>query len=178
MRLIDYLPGFYHGSPEVQAIQQALEPEACRLRREREEFARQLVLLDADWGLEYWERALGIPVDVSKPPEFRRSRAASKLRGQGTATIGLLQNVAMSFANGQVDILEYPEQFRFEVKFTGVIGIPPNLDDLSDAIDEIKPAHLTYSYIILYRLHKNLRVYTHAGLKIYTHRTVREEKLT
>ena len=178
MRLIEYLPGFYHNSPEVQGIQQALELEVDRLRRETEEFARQLLLPDATWGLEYWERALGIPVDVSKPLEFRRSRAASKLRGQGTATVALLQNVAMSFANGQVDILEYPAEFRFEVKFTGVIGIPPNLEDLSDAIQEIKPAHLTYSYIILYRLHKNLKAYTHAGLGSYSHRTVREEELT
>lgn len=178
MKLIDYLPPFYRDSPEVQAIQQALEPEADRLRQETEDIARQLALLDADWGLEYWEQALGIPVDLSKPLEFRRSRAASKLRGQGTATIALLQNVAMSFANGQTDILEYPKEFRFEVKFTGVIGIPPNLDDLSDAIEEIKPAHLTYSYIILYRLHKNLKAYTHADLGRYAHKTIREEPIT
>ena len=163
MQLIDYLPGFYHNSPEVQAIQQALEPEAQRLRQETEQIARQLALDTADWGLDYWERALGIPVDVSKPLEFRRSRAASKLRGQGTATVALLQNVAQSFANGQVDILEYPSEYRFEVKFTG---------------EEIKPAHLTYSYIILYRLHKNLKTYTHAGLGGYSHRAIREEKLT
>ena len=178
MQVIDYLPGFYHNSPEVQAIQQALEPEAQRLRQETEQIARQLALDTAEWGLDYWERALGIPVDVSKPLEFRRSRAASKLRGQGTATVALLQNVAQSFANGQVDILEYPSEYRFEVKFTGVIGIPPNMEDLSDAIEEIKPAHLTYSYIILYRLHKNLKTYTHAGLGGYSHRAIREEKLT
>ncbi len=175
--LIEYLPPFYRNSPEVQAIQRALEPEAQRLRLETQETARQLILAEADWGLEYWERALGIPVDLRKPLEYRRSRAASKLRGQGTATVRLLQNVAQSFANGQVDIIERPAEFRFEVKFTGVIGVPPNLEDLTAAIDEIKPAHLTYTYVILYRLHKNLGGYPHAALAQSTHRAVREEEL-
>ena len=63
----------------------------------------------------------------------------------------MIQNVAESFSNGAVDVLEYPAEYRFEIKFTGTLGIPPNLDDLSAALEEIKPAHLAYDYIILYR---------------------------
>ena len=63
----------------------------------------------------------------------------------------MLQNVAESFSNGAVEIIEYPAESRFEVKFVGTIGVPPNMDDLTAAIEDIKPAHLAYKYIIRYR---------------------------
>lgn len=111
----------------------------------------QLALDTATWGLTLWEKALGLSPEAGKDPEYRRSRCRSKLRGQGTTTAAMLRNVAESFSNGAVEIIEYPAESRFEVKFVGTIGVPPNMDDLTAAIEDIKPAHLAYSYLILYR---------------------------
>lgn len=170
---MEYLPAYYGGSPEMQALQAAMQPEIERLRAETAGCMAQLCVGTATWGLAYWERALGIPVDVAKPLAYRRARVESKLRGQGTVTKAMIQNVAESFSNGQVEVLEHPADYRFEVKFTGTIGIPPNLEDLSAALEEIKPAHLTYTYVILFRLYEVLMGFTHGQLADYTHETLR-----
>ena len=60
------------------------------------------------------------------------------------------------------------------IKFVSVLGIPPNIDDLTAAINEIKPAHLDFSYEYLFRTHAMLTPYTHAALAGYTHETMRE----
>ena len=61
-----------------------------------------------------------------------------------------IQNMAQSFSNGEVEVLEDPARYHFDIRFVGSRGIPPNMDDLTAALEEIKPAHLTYAYIYVY----------------------------
>lgn len=177
MRLAEYLPDLWDPCAEVIALQNALEPEVITLWAAKDGLLEQLHVATATWGLEAWERALGIEVDVSRPTAFRRTRVLSKLRGQGTTTVVMIQNVAESFSNGAVDVIEHAEEYRFEIKFTGTVGIPPNMEDLSAAIEEIKPAHMAYSYIILFRTHQMLGRYTHGQLAGYTHEQLRSGKV-
>ena len=151
MNLIRLLPEFYQSSQPVQEIQGALDIQAEALWAARDGLMDQLNVHSATWGLSYWEEALGLETDLSRPYDYRRSRIISKLRGRGTTTVALIQNVAESFTNGQVAVIEHPADYRFEIKFVGTIGIPPNMDGLTAAIEEIKPAHLDYDYIFLYR---------------------------
>lgn len=151
MRLTEYLPDFWDKSAEVLAIQRAMEPSVAQAWADRDGLLAQLNVRTATWGLEQWEASLGLPVDVSKPLAHRRTRVISKLRGQGTTTVAMIKNVAESFSNGEVEVLEHPAQYRFDIKFVGTIGLPPNMDDLTAAIEDIKPAHLAYDYIIMYR---------------------------
>lgn len=174
MKLIDYLPEFYRGSVETTTLEEALDRELEKLWAVRGDFFAQLNVSSATWGLKAWEAALGLETDVSKSVEYRRTRVLSKLRGQGTTTAAMIRNVAESFSNGVVDVIEHPEEARFEVKFTGTIGIPPNLEDLSAAIDEIKPAHLAYTYIILFRTWGDVRQRTWGALAAHTWAAVKE----
>ncbi|MCX7614756.1 MAG: YmfQ family protein, partial [Clostridiales bacterium] len=127
----------------------------------------------ATWGLVLWEKALGIDTDVSKSNEYRRTRIMSKLRGSGTTTADMIKNVAESFSNGIVDVIEHPEQYSFDIKFVGTLGIPPNMDDLTAAVEEIKPAHLAYTFVYIYRTYGGLKPYTHLQLSNYTHSELR-----
>ena len=47
------------------------------------------------------------------------------------------------------------------------------MDDLTEAIEDIKPAHLAYSYVYIFVLYKELKPYTHAQLSKYTHEEIR-----
>jgi uncharacterized protein YmfQ (DUF2313 family) len=117
-----------------------------------EEALNQFYIDAATYTLERWERELGIPVNHSKPIEFRRSVIKSKLRGSGTVTVKMIKNVAESYGNGEVEIIEDNANYAFTIKFVGIRGIPPNLNDLKTAIEEIKPAHIrhkfSYTYLI------------------------------
>jgi len=174
MSLIDLLPADYKNSKQVVELQGAFEYWTDALKAARDDLFAQLNVESATWGLALWEKALGLQTDVTKPYDYRRTRIMSKLRGSGTTTTAMIQNVAESFSNGEVTIIEYNNENRFEVKFTGTIGMPPNMDDLTAAIEEIKPAHLAYSYVYIYRTNSELAVYTHRQLAAYTHGTLRE----
>ena len=149
--LMTMLPIQYVNSPEVTELQQSLQHWADKMQSDRDDLFDQLHLRSATWGLELWERALGLETDISRPRPFRRSRIESKLRGLGTTTKALIKQVAESFSNGEVEVVEYNDEYRFDVVFTGTVGIPPNMDDLTAAIEEIKPAHLAFAYVIVYR---------------------------
>lgn len=177
MSLILKLPDYYRDSPAVAELERALGEETARLMAARDGLFDQLHVQTATWGLNAWERALGLEVDVSKDTEYRRTRVLSKLRGQGTTTVAMIQNVAESFSNGAVDVLEHPARYHFDVKFTGTIGIPPNMDDLTAAIEEIKPAHLEYDYIFIYRTWDMVALMTWDGAGAYTWDQLREGAL-
>ena len=175
--LISRYPDFYAGSPEFVDIQKALEPEVLALWERRDSVLDQLNVETATWGLKYWERTLGIPVEESKEVDYRRSRIKSKLRGAGVTTVAMIQNVAESYSEGAVAVTEYPSQFRLEIKFVGTVGIPPNMDDLTQALREILPAHLQWDYIIVYNVWSVIRSLTWEGLATHTWTEVKERDL-
>ena len=150
--LLNLLPEVYAASPETADLQNAFGQELGAVRAARDDFILQLNADTATWGLPLWEALYGITPDTSKSYEYRRTRIISKMRGAGTTTAALIQNVAESFSNGDVEIIEAPSQHRFDIKFVGTLGIPPNMDDLSAAIEQIKPAHLAFAYIFIYMI--------------------------
>jgi hypothetical protein len=106
----------------------------------------------ATWALVDWENTLAIPPDESKPLNERRSVIKSKLRGSGTITVSLIESVAEAYENGDVQVTEHPGEYRLTIKFIDTRGVPPNVQDLMGAIEQIKPAHLSviYEYTYLY----------------------------
>lgn len=162
--LKDYLPERLLSLP-VAEFQDAFQPEIDKLAEaifqttEYELFAKT-----ADRWLPLWETAYGLPVDPQKPISFRRSRLMSKIRGAGTTTAEMIEQVVASFANSDCEVIEHPEDYRFDIKFIGTIGIPPNMDDVRAAIEEIKPAHLAYQFIYLFRTWGDIKGQTWGGL--------------
>lgn len=152
MTLLEHMPEEYRDAPEVRVVEEALEAQAAALRAAREDLFRQLDVDRATWGLELWERAYGLAVDVAKPLEQRRERIIAKIRGTGSVTAAMLQNVAESYTNGEVEVIERPGEYGLELRFISVLGTPPNIEDLSAALVEICPAHLAFRYRYRYLL--------------------------
>ena len=108
------------------------------------------VVTASSWGLDWWEKELGLPIIADKPDSERRSRILSKLRGTGTVTVNLVKVIAEAYDNGLVDVIDHPEDYYFIVKFIDHRGIPPNLDDVKAAVEAAKPAHLEVLYEFTY----------------------------
>lgn len=151
MRLSEHLPRVYANSPEAEAVQDAFQRPLDAARAAWESFLEQLDLERATWDLEGWERFLGLPTDAAGEAPFRRSRIRARLRGAGTTTVAMVKNLAESFSNGAAEIVERPADYEIDIIFTGTIGIPPNLEDLTAALEDALPAHLGYRYVITYR---------------------------
>ncbi|NHN31121.1 putative phage tail protein [Paenibacillus agricola] len=137
-----YLPLYYADSAAVKNLLDRESTEVAALNADIYGVLAQFSIDTATWGLTYWERVLGIVTDESKPIGQRRGVIKSLLRGQGTVTAESLRNVAESFVNGTVEIIEQNTRGTVLVRFIDERGVPANLADVKRAIKEIIPAHL------------------------------------
>lgn len=154
--LMVFLPDFYQDMKEMKELQTVLGYEAGDTVYNTKDILNQCFITTATWGLDRWEKVFGLQTDRSKSYERRREILLAKIRGSGTTTKEMLKNVAIAFSGGEVAIHEYPEEYRFEVQFIGVKGIPQNMAGLIAALDEIKPAHLAYSFKYTYTVWEQL----------------------
>lgn len=175
--LMSCFPPYYLASPEMCDLQQAMQPELAALMEYQDDIIAQLCADTATWGLASWEEALGIQIDGNKPLEYRRSLIRGKLRGNGVTTVSMVQNVAESYSNGAVAVTEYPDQYKLEIKFVGTMGIPPNMDDLTQNLRDILPAHLEWAYVFVFNTWADVGALTWEEAKAFTWKQLRESDL-
>ncbi|GBF35486.1 phage-like element pbsx protein XkdT [Desulfocucumis palustris] len=145
-------PKYYETSRVFKSYLQAVGPELDQFKQGVKEILDQWFARTASWGLDRWEEELGLVNYVGKPDKQRQDRIVSKIRGVGMVTIQLVKAACEAYDGGAVEVTEQPELYQFTVKFVDTYGIPPNLEDLKNAIEDIKPAHLAVSYNFRYLL--------------------------
>ena len=150
------MPGYYRKSKVMNDLIHSIENEFERLKSETTLTENQFFVILSDRGIKNHEEDVGLVPDTSADIETRRGRVLSKLRGTGTVTKTMKKNVAASFVNGDIEIIEYPSEYCFAVKFTSKTGVPYNIADIQAMIEEIKPAHLAVEYIFTYRLWQDI----------------------
>ena len=133
-------------------ILDSLESEYLRLKEATQLTEDAFFVLLSDYTISRHESDVGLPVDEEIDIETRRSRILSRLRGTGTVTKTMIKNVANSFVNGEIEVIEYADKYMFAIKFISKKGVPYNLNDIKSVIEEIKPAHLALEIIFTYRL--------------------------
>lgn len=148
--LMKYLPWYYQNSDVMRTIQNSNSLEVEKLKYNIDDSINQLFIDTATWGLDRLEKIFNIETDINKSYEDRREVLKAKLRGSGTVTKQMIKNVAQAFSGGEVDVIEDNANYNFIIKFIGIKGIPKNMQGLINAIEEIKPAHLGYSFSYTY----------------------------
>jgi len=148
--LMSYLPEFYQQIRDFREMMKTAGEEIGLLWNENDSVLKQFFVSTATWGLDLWESELGLATDSTKPVERRREIILAKLRSAGTTTKQMIKTAAAAFSGGEVDVIEYPSEYRFVVKFIGVRGIPPNMPGFIAMLEQIKPAHLAYSFEYTY----------------------------
>ncbi|WP_322923188.1 putative phage tail protein [Paenibacillus campi] len=148
--LFSYFPVYYDRSRVMRTDSERKGAEMDALYDALGDTFRQFFVRTATWGIERWEKELGIVPDVTKPLEQRRAVAESKLRGGGKFSGEQVKNVAAAYERGSVQITFQPSAWSFTITFLDTIGVPPNLSDLQATIEQIKPAHLLARYVFRY----------------------------
>lgn len=146
-QLITYLSLFMRKSKVYQEIFNSAGNQFGLLETNIDDIKNQLSVDTATWGLMIYEKELDIETDLNKPIEDRRSVIKSKMRGTGKVDNLLIKLVADAYTNGDV-IVSF--NGHIVVQFVSQIGTPPNLDDLKEVIEEVKPAHLNIDYEFRY----------------------------
>lgn len=177
MRLLELLPPYYSSNLTMGELQSILADKIQALADDLNETIDQCFVNTATSLLSRYEKIYDLQADVSKSHEFRRERIRAKIRGVGTITKEMLKAVARSYSNGEVEVIEDSANYRFIIKFVGQLGTPANMADLILTIEEIKPAHLAYTFEYTYRTYGELTTYTHNQLSAYTHQALREGEM-
>jgi uncharacterized protein YmfQ (DUF2313 family) len=146
LKLMEYLPDYYTGNKTMENLQDMLNTSITKLAESLEETVDQCFINTTTALLSRYEKVYGLDVDVTKSDEFRRERIRAKVRGTGTVTKQMIAEVARSYSNGEVVVIENNENSSFVVKFVGTKGVPANMADLTLTIEEIKPAHLYFTF--------------------------------
>lgn len=168
MDLMKLLPDIYEDNNTMKILQKNLSENINNLSKSLNETIDQGFISSATNLLSRYEKIYGLEVDISKSNDFRRERIKAKLRGQGTTTKELIKNVVSSFSNGDVEVIEDSANYTFKIKFVGVKGIPSNMADLILTIEEIKPAHLSFSFEYSYNTWSDIKKSTWQNIKIDT----------
>lgn len=145
--MIDTLPLFLRKSYTYNEIFNAKDKQFQILHSNINDISKQMNVDTATWGLDIFEKELKIPIEQTKPIEERRSVIKSKMRGTGKVDSILIKIVADAFTNGDV-LISFDG--KINIQFTSVLGIPPNILDLENALRDIIPAHLDINFIFIF----------------------------
>lgn len=173
MKLIDLLPDYYSENETMKTLQSILSEQTDNLDTEMYKTINNCFVGSASDTLARYECLLGLVPDSTKSERYRRERIKAKISGAGTTTTSLIQNIAESFTNAAVDIIENFSLYTVTVKFTGTSGIPGNMVDIKETIEEAVPAHLKVLYEYIFNTYGAVGTFTHAELAAYTHERIR-----
>ena len=174
MSLINKLPSFYDNDI-TKPIQDSLNIESNSINDEVDNILNQFFVDSATFGLDYWERMLGIPKN-NFDIDTRRENIKAKMRSRGTTSIEVIKNICEAYSYGEVEIIVNHSDYSFVIDFVGSIGVPKAFAELDKTINEIKPAHLGHSYKFRYNNHEYLSQFTHEHLSQFTHDELRNSK--
>lgn len=154
--MASYIPRIYETSRVMGSILQAEGEELERLRQALDSTLDQFFARKVTWGLDLWEEELALSPSPEQPFGERRDQVISRLRGTGTATIRVVQEVSEAYDNGKIDVIENHEAYTVTIQFIDTFGVPPNLENLLDAVRAVLPAHLDLQYEFNYFLWSDL----------------------
>ena len=151
-RLRGYLPNYYDEVVEMDTLTSTEGIEFDKLYSDIETLLNESYPETSTIFLDRYEKDLQIVVDKTKPVDQRRSVIISKMRGSGKVSGSMIKNVAQAYDGGTVDVGVDVPHYTIIITFIDTVGIPPNLNDLKQALEDIKPAHMALEYKFRYLL--------------------------
>jgi hypothetical protein len=170
-----YIDNINHNfdNPITRPIIDAFEIEDKILNEYIEGTRNQFFVESATYGLDKWEKMLGISKN-NNDIQTRRENIKAKMRSRGTTSIEVIKNICEAYSYGEV-VVDH-SNYSFEINFIGSIGVPKAFAELDKTIEEIKPCHLAHTYRFRYNNHEYLSQFTHEHLSQFTHDELRNSK--
>lgn len=129
----------------MKAIAKAQGSEVASFWATLDEILKQFFVETAtEWGIELWEKELGIVARYGASLDERRRKVLAKLQGYGTATVAFIKAIAENFYS-PVEIVQNVSAYSFTVRLLDPQAFI-DLRDMKEAVEEVKPAHLAAVY--------------------------------
>jgi len=144
----NYLPKLYQEFEDITKMMQVEANEITRLMAIINSVIDQAYPNRATYTLDRWEKELGITTIPQRSETSRRHFINAKLKGVGTVTKDLINDIVNSFYFSEVT--EVPSEIKTKIKLLGKRGIPKNLEDINAAVTDVIPAHVDHEYEYTY----------------------------
>lgn len=151
-KMLKYLPPYERESKVFQEIMKAEEIEFEKIHTDIKDLEKQFFIDTATWGLAIYEKELKLPIRPNKSLEERRSIIKAKMRGMGKVDAEMIKAIVEAFTKSSVEVTF---DGRIKIIFSNQDTIILNMNDMFEAIEEIKPAHLDYETILVFKLKEN-----------------------
>jgi hypothetical protein len=150
--LESYTPKIYENSKVVSEIMRVDAEELEDLYTAAQDVLNQFMIDNATWGIPLWEKSMSILSDDTKTDDERRGNIKSMVRRYGTSTIEMVKNLAESYLNGEVEIIEGLKNLIYDRKIlpTSTLG-----------------AGQTYSYDSVNKQHRFIDSSTTSSMSLY-----------
>ena len=139
-----YLPKFLFSDLNIKAVATANSLEHEKIRINLEDILNQFFVDTATWGLDLYEKELGIVSSSKESYEYRRKQIKLKIAGYGTSTAKFMNQIINTYGSGYIE--EHNDKYYFKV-YTTVRG-EDDLKKLKNDICIFKPAHLDFSIYV------------------------------
>lgn len=145
-----YINKLYRKDSFSNEFLKAIGTELDTSEQNIKDFESQLFFDTAtDYGLRLYERDLGVVNTKTLISERRQNVQANWRAARGKKfKLSDIQNICNAWRNGKVSVSFINGVIILE--FNDIYGRPSDIDSLINTIENIKPAHLTLKYSILY----------------------------
>lgn len=174
MGLRQNIPPFLADMPQMADLMDAEQAEIDRIERAAEQMLREFSVSQfTEKTAALWEEFLGFTPAPGWEIERRRERVRSRLLSQRRMTLPVFQEIVESMAMSQVEISENADLSTIVIKFIGIYGVTPYLEDVQAEVERIRPYHLKVVYQWVFARHREMLGKTHENLEQYTHEMIR-----
>ena len=144
MSMMDKLPHYYRKSEVVKELYRVIRLLLDRLSADVAAQDMRLFITTTD-EFTLHEKDVGLS-EITADNETKRSRVIAKLQGYNMLTKAELERFISIYDKTGCTVTEDFAHYTITVTFNGRTGVPYNLDEITAAVDEVKPAHIKVEY--------------------------------
>ncbi|MCL6559021.1 MAG: YmfQ family protein, partial [Firmicutes bacterium] len=149
LRMASYiLPFWLFNNKEIPCILEAVGRERDETDAKDLDVIVQFFPQTATWGLKYWERLLGIPVNESLPIEARRNRVMARRTSRNPVNPKRIQTAVMQTTGALVDVYDYFADYTFGIEIYQQDNAPVNLAAVIREVKRLKPSAWSFQLIL------------------------------
>ncbi len=156
-KLLKLLPPYERSSKILQEITTAEGAQFDKLDLELQDFKKQFYIDTATWVLSLHERDLGLLINPDLDIKIRRSIIKARFLMQPPGSKKKLVAILKSFIE-TAEIEEYFSEYRFDVILKTRDTVGEKLLYMQQIVDDFKPAHLAYIFVICYLFYPKILI--------------------
>lgn len=145
--MIRQLPEYYRKSKTVADVYSVIQMLIDKFAGELADEDMRLFITTTD-SFPLHEKDVGLTA-IDTDDETKRARVISRLQGNNLLTKAELKQLVEIYDKTSCTVIEDFAHYTVKVIFSGHKGEPYNLDQIKAAIEEVKPAHLSFEYEFL-----------------------------